>query len=248
VRSGAFVALAGAVAAYYAWSESLWDASLWWDVAFISLVLIPAVFGLVYLALPLRRRRGVELVVGGAALVLVTWGLEEAGADEVANFTKLAAATLLGFWFVSVFDTALIIALVALIIPWVDAYSVWRGPTESITSDHPEVFTTVSFALPIPGEADAARLGPPDLLFFALFLAAADRFGLRVGWTWLCMTLSFGATLAIAVGANIDGLPALPGVAIGFLLPNADLLWRQLSEARRSRRSSPPDPDRTPSP
>jgi hypothetical protein len=245
VRTGAFVAHAGAVAAYYAWSESLWDASLWWDVAFVSLVLIPAVFGLVYLALPLRRRRGVELLLGAAALVLVTWGLEVAGADAVANFTKLAAATMLGFWFVSVFDSALILALVALIIPWVDAYSVWRGPTQNITSEHPEVFTTVSFALPIPGEANAARLGPPDLLFFALFLAAADRFGLRVSWTWLCMSLSLGVTLAIAVAADISGLPALPGIAIGFLLPNADLLWRQLNEARRSRRSAPPDPDGT---
>jgi hypothetical protein len=226
-RAALFLALAGVIAAYYAWSESLWDASLWWDVAFVSLVLIPAVFGLVYLALPLRRGRGVELILVGAALVLLTWGLEEASADAVANFTKLAAASLIGFWFVSVFDTALIVALVALVIPWVDAYSVWRGPTSNIVGHHFEVFTAVSFALPFPGEHDAARLGPPDLLFFALFLAAADRFRLRVGWTWICMTLSFGATLTIAVAADINGLPALPGVAIGFLLPNADLLWRQ---------------------
>jgi hypothetical protein len=87
------------------------------------------------------------------------------------------------------------------------------------------VFTSLSFALPIPGEHDAARLGPPDLLFFALFVAAADRFGLRVFWTWLALALSFGATLAIAVGADISGLPALPGLSIAFLAVNIDLLW-----------------------
>ena len=56
-------------------------------------------------------------------------------------------------------------------------------------------------------------------------MAAADRFGLRVFWTWLALALSFGATLAIAVGADISGLPALPGLSIAFLAVNADLVW-----------------------
>ncbi len=70
--------------------------------------------------------------------------------------------------------------LVALVIPWVDAYSVWRGPTKQIVEHHEHVFTVLSFAFPVPGEHAAANLGVPDLLFFALFLAAAARFGLRV--------------------------------------------------------------------
>jgi len=40
---------------YYAVHQSLWDASLWWDIAFLAFVLIPAVFGLVWLALPFWR-------------------------------------------------------------------------------------------------------------------------------------------------------------------------------------------------
>jgi hypothetical protein len=218
-----FAALGILVGSYYAWSSSLWDASTWWDVAWVSLVLVPAVFSFVYLALPLRRWRGTLPV--GLALVLVTWGLEEAGLDAVANFTKLAAAALLGFWFIRLFETVGLVVFVACLIPWIDAYSVWRGPTSNIVSNHPHVFTSVSFALPIPGENDAARLGPPDLLFFALFLAAADRFGLRVFWTWLALALSFGVTLTIAVGGGISGLPALPGLSIAFLAVNLDLLW-----------------------
>ena len=235
-RVGGFLALAAAVGCYYAWSTSLWNASTWWDVAWISLAVVPAVFGLVYLALPLRRRQAALPV--GLALVLATWGLEEAGLDGVADFAKLAAATLIGFWFLRLFESLGLVVFVACLVPWVDAYSVWRGPTSNIVSHHHGVFTSLSFALPIPGEHDAARLGPPDLLFFALFLAAAARFRLRVFWTWLALALSFGATLAIAVGADVGGLPALPGLSIGFLAVNADLLlpvFRRGWDAVRSR-------------
>jgi len=225
-RAAAFAALAACLGCYYAWSASLWRASLWWDVAFVALALVPALFALVYLALPLRRWRWTA--VAGLALVLVSWGLVEGGQPALAGFAKLAAASLLGFWFVTLFETVGLVVFVAFVIPWVDAYSVWRGPTSTIVGKHPHVFTSLSLALPIPGEHNAARLGPPDLLFFALFLAAADRFRLRVGWTWLALALSFGATLAIAVGANLGGLPALPGLSLAFLAVNADLLWRAL--------------------
>ena len=72
-----------------------------------------------------------------------------------------------------------------MIIPWVDAISVWRGPTKQIVTHKRELFTTFSFAFPVPGESDTAQLGLPDLLFFALFLGAAARWGLRVRLTWL---------------------------------------------------------------
>ena len=126
--------------------------------------------------------------------------------------------------------------LVAFIVPWVDAYSVWRGPTHHIVHHQQHLFTTLSFAFPVPGEHGSANLGLPDLLFFALFLAAAARFRLRVGWTWVAMAASFGATMAIAVWAGLAGLPALPGLSLGFLLPNVDLIWHAL------RRASPAPP------
>ncbi len=73
----------------------------------------------------------------------------------------------------------------------------------------------------------------PDLLFFAVFLGAAARFRLRTLATWMCMTLSFGATMALAVYFDVRGLPALPLLSLGFLLPNADLLWGQVATRRR---------------
>ena len=125
--------------------------------------------------------------------------------------------------------------IVACIIPWVDAYSVWRGPTGHIVKHKPGLFEQLSIAFTPLGEHGAARLGLPDILFFALFLAAADRFRLRVPWTWLALVASFGATIALAVAFSASGLPALPGLALGFLLPNLDLLWR------RRRRNANPD-------
>ena len=57
VRATLFAVDAALLAAYYSLSGSLWEASTWWDVAFISFVLIPAVFLLMLLVLPLWRRR-----------------------------------------------------------------------------------------------------------------------------------------------------------------------------------------------
>jgi hypothetical protein len=97
-----------------------------------------------------------------------------------------------------------------------------------IVEEQPEVFDALSIAFPLPGEHNSAQLGLPDMLFFALFLAAAVRFRLRPGLTWLAMALSFGATLAIAVGADVAGLPALPLLSAAFVLVNGDLIWRSL--------------------
>jgi hypothetical protein len=225
-RASALLALSFALGVYYVVAESLPDLSLWWEVAFLSFLVIPAVFGLVYLALPLYRAR--HLLLAGIAVALLAAVLQLVGLDVLANFAKLAAVTLIAWWFLSYFETVAWVALVALIIPWVDAISVWRGPTKHIVTHQRELFTTFSFAFPVPGEENTAQLGLPDLMFFALFLGAAARWGLRTKLTWVAMTLSFGATLALAVAREEGGLPALPLLALGFLMPNADLLWRRL--------------------
>jgi len=237
-RASAVLGLVAALAAYDSLHARLWSASDWWDVAFLACVLIPASFALVWLLLPLRSARG--LLPAGAALavlaiVLHVAGLHIAGLHTPENIVKFFAIVLVGFWFLGYFETAAWVVIVSLVIPWVDAYSVWKGPTKVIVTHHAHVFTTLSYAFPIPGEHTAANLGVPDVLFFALFLAAAARFALRTGWTWLLLTVSFGVTIALAVGFSLAGLPALPGLSLGFLLPNADLLWAKLLAARRER-------------
>lgn len=225
-RALAFAPLAAALVAYYETRESLPDLSLWWDVALLAFVLIPAVFALVLLVLPLWRARGLALL--GLALVAAALVFKQAGLQMPANFAKLGAMTALAFWFLGYFESVGWVVLVSLIIPLVDAYSVWRGPTHHIVTQQKHLFTTLSFAFPVPGEHGSANLGLPDLLFFALFLAASARFGLRPGWTWLAMTASFGATMALTVAFDVRGLPALPLLSLAFLVANGGHLWRAL--------------------
>jgi hypothetical protein len=225
-RAVAFVGLAAVVGAYYGVHEELFDLPLWWDIAFLGFVLIPAVFALVFLALPLWRAPALQLLLVAVAFGALAVVLQAAGAGAVANFAKLGALTTIAWWFLNYFEEVTWVALVALIVPWVDSYSVWRGPTKTIVTKKPEVFSALSFAFPVPGQTGGAKLGLPDLLFFALFLGASARFGLRPFWTWVCLTASLGGTMALATAFEVDGLPALPLLSVGFLLPNADLLWR----------------------
>jgi hypothetical protein len=224
-RALAAVTLFSALVVYYETSEHWWHSGLWGGVAWIACVLIPAVFALVLVALPLNAWRGVLPV--GLAFGLLAVVLTVADVNVFANFARLAATTLLGWWFLGVFEAISWVVLVALIIPWVDAVSVWRGPTKEIVEHHEHVFTNaLSFAFPVPGQHAAANLGLTDLLFFALFLGATARFELRVRLTWVCLVAALGGTIAITVWLDLSGLPALPGIALGFLVPNADLLWR----------------------
>ena len=229
-RAAAVLGLVAAIGAYDWLHARLWSASDWWDVAFLAFVLMPASFAIVWLLLPLRTARG--LLPAGVALAVLAAVLHVAGWHTPENLVKFGAIVFVGFWFLGYFETAAWVVIVSLIIPWVDAYSVWKGPTKVIVTHHAQVFTALSYAFPIPGEHTAANLGVPDVLFFSLFLAASARFALRARWTWLALTASFGVTIALAVALSLGGLPALPGLSLGFLLPNADLLWQKLQAKR----------------
>jgi hypothetical protein len=233
-RLAALAALVVALGAYYAFTDRLADQSRPWEVAFLALCLMPAVFALVWLALPLRHSNRLLLLT--LALLVLTVFLEAADLGALANFSKLAVMTTFAFWFLVFFESVLWVAAVALLIPIVDSISVWRGPTRHIVEEQPQIFDVFSFAFPSPGSETSANLGLPDLLFFALFLAAAARWNLRVGWTWVALTASLGVTMLLAVSWDVGGLPALPGLAFGFLIPNADLLWREFQQWRRSHR------------
>jgi hypothetical protein len=228
-RAAALLAVFAGLVVWYEVASSVDPWRLWPSILLISLVLMPATFLMVWLALPLWSWRwnlaaGVGFLV--AAVVLV--GLD---APTVANFFKLFALTLIGWWFLGFFESVSWVVLVACLIPWVDAYSVWRGPTKQITEQHVEVFNSLSIAFIVPGDG-VARLGLPDVLFFAVFLAASVRFDLRPFWTWLGMTAGLGLTMILATWWDVSGLPALPAISLGFLLPNADLLWRRLRTQR----------------
>ncbi|MEO5575325.1 MAG: hypothetical protein ABIR67_02970 [Gaiellaceae bacterium] len=228
----AFAGLTAALALYTAGADRLWDAERWPDLLFLTLVLFPVTFALIWLLLPLREHR--LLLPVGLTLVALAGLFHFTELDVLLNLAKLFALVCIGFWFLSWFENVMWAALIAVVIPWVDAISVWRGPTEYVVEQQPHVFDNVSIAFRVPGEDNTANLGPPDILFFALFLAAADRFALRLAWTWLAMAALLGATLILAATTDVAGLPALPAICVGFLLPNADLLWTALRRRGRA--------------
>jgi hypothetical protein len=115
----------------------------------------------------------------------------------------------------------------------VDIVSVYSsaGPTHQIIKHHRQIYNDVAVAFFAPG-GGAAQLGPPDILFYALFLAAAARWRLRPGWTWIATTGMYSFTIVLANAVDTNGLPALPFLSFGFLLANADLLWKRLRPQR----------------
>jgi hypothetical protein len=228
-RVVALAVLVAALAVYFAAHVSLPGLSLWPDIALLGFVVMPAVLAVVWLLLPFWSASW--LPWGGGVCAVLVVAFELLHWEAPASFAKLGAATFLAWWFLTLFEDVSWVALVAVIIPWVDAYSVFQGPTKAIVTKKPGIFDALSFAFPWPGQHSTANLGVPDLVFFALFLAATMRWALRPGLTWVLMTASFGVTIALAVWLNIGGLhglPALPLLSAAFLVANGDLLWKAL--------------------
>jgi hypothetical protein len=232
-RAAALAALLVALVAYGAGARHLLGLPSGLDAAFHALVVFPAFAAAIWLALPLARTGTKTLLVLAVAAGILALGLTLLDVGSVANVAKLACYALFGFWFLTLFEELWWLALVAVLVPWVDIWSVAAGPTEYVVEERPGIFENVAIAFPSPGETATVNLGPPDVVFFALFLAAADRYRLRVAATWIGMTACLAVTLALVWSwESVSGLPALPAVCLGFLLPNADLLWHDVRNVR----------------
>jgi hypothetical protein len=237
-RVAAFLVVGAIVGAWFVIAPELDPLDRWPAILLVSLVVMPVTLSLVLIALPLWPRRW--LLPAAVLLVLVAWGCTEADWGLAANFAKLWAAVFAGWAFLALFEELSWVVLIAFVTPLVDIISVWRGPTQHITTEHPEVYTAVAVAFVVPG-GGAAYLGPPDILFFALFLAAADRWNLRVLWTWIATVGMYAFTVILANSLDVNGLPALPFLSFGFLVANGDLLWRRLRRPATPPSSSPAD-------
>jgi hypothetical protein len=229
----ALVALLVVLVAYGAAARHLPELPTDLDVLFYALVVLPAFAAAILLALPLARTGTRTLVLLAAVAGALAVALALLDVDSAANVAKLACYALAGFAFLSLFEELWWITLVAVLVPWVDIWSVAAGPTEYVVEERPGLFESVAIAFPSPGETAVVNIGPPDIVFFALFLAAADRFRLRVTATWTGMTACLAVTLALVWWwDDVAGLPALPAVCLGFLAPNADLLWQDVRRVR----------------
>ena len=116
----------------------------------------------------------------------------------------------------------------------IDVLSVAFGPTSRLLEDGTGRVDALSFDLPAWGDAaSAGHLGFSDAFFLALFAAWALHFGLRRAATIVGLLLGLLAALGLSVALDA-AIPALPFVAAGFLLPNADRLWALLASGGRA--------------
>ncbi|MBC7289214.1 MAG: hypothetical protein H5T86_14480, partial [Armatimonadetes bacterium] len=112
-----------------------------------------------------------------------------------------------------------------------DVFTVSVGPTRHALDRAPQVVRRLSMALPEPGSAAgkrgaaglaiAASIGLGDIIFGAMFLAAAARHGLNTsGGAATATVLAVGAMSLVLLVRQVPELPLLPFIAAGVMLPN----------------------------
>jgi hypothetical protein len=198
------------------------------DIMVSSAVVLSLAGFLVWGLLPLRglgRRLPLLTVAALPLAVLFVW----VGWVPPANVAKIVAAGALGIWIAEELERVSWVVLVAVVSAFVDIASVAAGPTKAILAKGPVVvgyFTVAVTWLGYTYHEAFSALGVSDMIFFALYLGAARRFGLRAGWSAVAMVASFLVTIAAAMWWT--ALPALPLLAVAFLAVNGDLLWRMI--------------------
>jgi hypothetical protein len=201
------------------------------DIMVSSAIVLSLVAALVWGLLALRTLgRRLPLLTAAAlpVAVLCMW----VGWVPLANVAKIVAAAALGIWIAGELERPSWVVAVAVVSAAVDVLSVAAGPTKAILAQGPVVvgyFTVAVTWLGYPYAEGYTGLGVSDVIFFALYLAAARRFDLRTGWSAVAMVASFLITIAAAMWWT--ALPALPLLSVAFLAVNGDLLWRQRGAA-----------------
>jgi hypothetical protein len=198
------------------------------DVLLSSALVLALLALLVWGLLPLRRlgrRLPLLAVVALPLAVAFVW----LGWVPLANVAKVVAASALGIWIADELERLSWVVIVAAVSAVVDIVSVAAGPTKAIIGHGPVVVGYFTVAITWAGYSYAeafSGLGISDVIFFALYLGTARRFGLRTFWSAAAMTASFLATIALAMWWT--ALPALPLLSVAFLAVNADLLLTKL--------------------
>jgi len=198
------------------------------DIMLSSALVLSLVAVLVWGLLPLHtlgHRLPLLTVVALPLAILFVW----LGWVPLANVAKVVAAAALGIWIAEELEKLSWIVIVAVVSAAVDIVSVAAGPTKAILEQGPVVVGYFTIAVTWAGYTYSEAytgLGISDVIFLALYLGAARRFGLRVGWSAVAMVVSFLATIAAAMWWT--ALPALPLLSVAFLAVNGDLLWKKL--------------------
>jgi hypothetical protein len=203
-------------------------------------VLVAGGLGLVLVAtttlslLPLLAQRDavarVVLVLAGSGVAMAALNVGGVGAG--ANVFEALVAAAVGLLFARVLNTAAVAVAVPVFVALVDVWSVATGPSAKLLAGGTPASDPLSFDLPAWGSmGSAGHVGLSDAVFLAMFAAWAWMHGLRRGATIAGLLCGLIAALLLGVALN-RAIPALPLLAAGYLLPNADRIAPLLHGAR----------------
>jgi hypothetical protein len=141
----------------------------------------------------------------------------------VANLARILAAACLGIALARYITSVGVVLIIVLAAIASDLFSVFAGPTRALVQEDSPLLDGLLLVFPTFGSPLGFGLGLSDFIFLALF-AAASRF-LNLRYVATLLGVCSGAFLAVAAGLLLQRpLPALPFIAIAFVLVNADLI------------------------
>src|ERR687896_1616959 len=147
------------------------------------------------------------------------------------TYSRIVAAASVGISLARYVGSVGVILLIVAVATASDLFSVFAGPTRVLVQEDSPVLDALLLVFPTFGSALGFGLGVSDFIFLALF-AAASRF-LDLRYVATLLGLCFSAFLAVTVGLLLQRpLPALPFIAIAFVLVNADLIVTSLVKRR----------------
>lgn len=147
---------------------------------------------------------------------------------SLANLLRILAAASVGISLARYVGSVGVVLLIVAVATVSDLFSVFAGPTRTLVEEDSPVLDLLLLVFPTFGSALGFGLGASDFVFLALFAAASRFLDLRYPATLLCTCLA--TFLAVTAGLLLERpLPALPFIAIAFVLVNADLILASLT-------------------
>jgi hypothetical protein len=172
---------------------------------------------------------GPLLILLGGGLLMAALNAGHVGAG--ANVAEAIVAAAAGLVFAHFLRAPAYAITLPLFVALIDAWSVASGPTERLIAGGTATDDPLSFDLPAwGGGPSAGHLGLSDAVFLSMFAAWALHHDFRRVAT--IAGLVGGLVAAIVLGVIFDrAIPALPLLAAGYQLPNADRVGRLLRHA-----------------
>jgi hypothetical protein len=150
---------------------------------------------------------------------------------SLADLTRILAAACVGIALARYITSVGVVLIIVLAAIASDLFSVFAGPTRVLVQEDSPILDALLLVFPTFGSALGFGLGVSDFIFLALFAAASRFLDLRYAATLL--GVCFAAFLAVTAGLLLQRpLPALPFIALAFVLVNADLIVTSLVKRR----------------